>query len=366
MKDGGPWTTTYNAALFDDVRLRHYVEETRDMVTKLSHVIQGEQERVGALEAAVCAQRSRLTESEQTVTKLSTRADESIFSLADVRKVMASCERRLDFSESRLNGHDGDVGGIIEGLAGLSASDKAARERLASLEGTTIDLRAALEDTNAEARRQAAQLAAGDEATGRLAHRVGEAEARAASLHAAHEDTSSKLRQTVDQVIVPALEQAEAERARLGSALARIACTEEAGSASAEQAARLAADLGLRSMELGETTGLLGTTVNNVRDLNDAHARANDEARLQRELLEVAQQRMHRLEQALVDSTAMLRKAREDAADALEDCRRRSAQVDSLASEVAALRAGVEATDGEVGDIRALLSVPRAGDDEFD
>eukprot|EP00929_Paragymnodinium_shiwhaense_P106394 TRINITY_DN71724_c0_g1_i1.p1 TRINITY_DN71724_c0_g1~~TRINITY_DN71724_c0_g1_i1.p1 ORF type:complete len:417 (+),score=130.11 TRINITY_DN71724_c0_g1_i1:83-1333(+) len=346
----------------DIAAFRQMSEENLHTLQNLTTVLQGEQERAGKIEASADADRERLRAVESAVEILRIRMDENLLATHAVRKDTAAAHEKIAEVCSRLSEHDARHGAIHASLDELRAGAGSCVQRLADLEDASRRLDSKAQALEADAARQQAQHSATTTLAGALDGRLSAAEAAAAALNAAHQATAQALRDALERTLRPLERCVKEEAARLEDALRRLQGLERQSMAAADDAGQLAASTQLQSQGIVSLSERLGAAEALLKSVQAGQNSLSASSRKLQEQLSDERARIDLLAAGDKETGSMLRKARQEANLAVADCQQRAKQMDSLAGQVAALRAGVEATDGEVGELRALLDVPRAGE----
>jgi len=339
--------------------LRASLCAARGSIQHLTNVLEGEQARTTALEAAAVKDRARIEDLAQGLREAKSRDDQQLRAIHDAHKELAALGARMRAAWERLDAHSGDHGAAGARLSTLHDGQGTACRRIDALEELAVQLRADLDGAASQAGQHASELEGLGGTVQRLQTRADEAADGLQRLGGEHAATADKLRESLDSIVHPGVEQAARERARLDDADARLRCLDAQHAATCDGVA----DLRGRSDGHAQDVQALRQQVEGLggscRDLAGALSGAAAEAKAHGERLDDALRDLEQLGEASRETCALVRKVRAEAAEAQAATAEQAAMGTKLAHQLEVLRHGLEVAEGEVQDLRVFLQVPR-------
>jgi len=325
-------------------------------IQHLTHVLQGEQERASALEASLVVERARVDDLTEKAKNAKLRDDQHLHTMHALRKDLLAMEGSMREAVSRLGEHHGMHGATSEQLRSLGDGHGSTCRQLEGLEQHAVDIRRDLDQIAQQAREGIEQLRS--DLTQRLDEVSAEASERLQRLSGDQQQTSRRLQEVVDTIVAPMCKQVEQCVARLDLTEEELARLGSQGASHRECTDALqnhAADLTAETESLrARLDGLHALH----RDLSAVVEGATADVQVHHDRLDVTSCAVDGFRESEREMHSLLRQARADAAEACSAVAEQKAFGQKLVGELEALRHGLEVTDGEVQDIRALLEVP--------
>jgi len=342
-------------------QLQAKVDWAHDMVQKVTTVMQAEQERSSAIEAAAAADRVRLEKAESGLRSLKLSIDSNAIAIHHLRKDLSTIGKHLDETADRVTAHDANIDSLGDRVGALEEKVDGVGHQVDQVGQAAQDLRSALAATDATASSQATELCSCQKTMANLQDRLHQACNRLLAVEAAQEATADTLHRTLEETLMPAVAMAESERLRLDQVGAQVAALEAQGEKLDEHVTHLqaASETAMRKLEdhqqhLGAVQAAWETLGSDV-----AHDRAK--AKEDRILIDDSSRHITVLEQDLLDIRAVCRSVRGEVADLTADSQQREAQVGRVVNSLTCLREDWERTDIKTSGLEAFVEkVPRA------
>jgi len=344
------------SGFFHDVHeIQAGLREAWDSLRDLRYLVQGEQDRASAIEAAAKDDHDRLLETGERLANLKRQVEHAL-SIGNLAiKDSADAGARLTQACCQLGNHDGQLTDLRARLETLEHKAGQSGDHIEHLRGTTTDAHSRLDAVLGNLQQHAGELRGCQGAAARLEERLSVAEDHSRSLSTAHDETVNSLSNLVNLTINPALEKAEEDRTWLHAVDARVVALEACSAELEDKTAQLAKAGDLARADLQDLRSRAGELTTSTRQMQDELTQASIEARADREQLDDACRHIKELQAGARETSFALRRARQEVADVQKDNRQRTEQVHGLAEELAALGHGLSVTDGEVCSLEALL-----------
>jgi len=342
-----------------DVQLFHAkVQEHCEHITNLTEVLQGEQERATASEVAAASDRARLDELSKELRAIKVFRQQDIHTINVLRQDVVSLEERTSTAHGNLQSHSGEHRAAADRLSYLEGAMEEMRLRASTLEDQSETARNGLDTSVQRASQQANSICELQTALSALkgAHEV--SEQRREELTAAHEDTSSSLRETLSTTLPAVMEQASVDRLKLNDTWTRLAALEtEQFTAVTQQLQSLQSLAENSANELQAANDQLAALMLSLQQVESRVQQESETSKISREQLQDAHDRVQHLQGLSDDAGAGLRQNHNELGELHADVRQQAGQVGSLAQALAALRLDLQNTYDEVGALSALVHV---------
>lgn len=334
------------------------VQENCAHITNLTEVLQGEQERATAAEIAAESDRARLDELSKELRALKVLRQQDIHTINVLRQDVVSLEERMGTAHGNLQSHGSEHRAAAERLSNLEGDMEKMRQRANALEDRSEVAHKGLVSGDQRATQQANDLEQLQLVLSELKAAYEASEQRREELTAAHGSTSSSLQETLGTTLPAMVEQASVDRLTLNDACTRLAALEtEQLTFVTQQLHRVQSLAEASAQELQAAQGQLAALTVSLQQLQSSVHRESETAKITREQLQDANDRVHHLQGLSDDAGAGFRRNHNDMAELRADCRQQASQVSSLAEALAALRLDLQNTYDEVGALSALVQV---------
>mmetsp|Transcript_94536 Transcript_94536/g.305239 ORF Transcript_94536/g.305239 Transcript_94536/m.305239 type:complete len:366 (+) Transcript_94536:66-1163(+) len=341
---------------FHDVHeLQAGLREARSSLRELRVVVQGEQDRTAAIEAAALADHQRLAKAGEDLVNLRRQVEQALGMGNAARRDAAAVGDRLQEACGQLASHHAELAAVHSRLEEHDATANVSRQQLDVLGGGTTDAHSRLDRAFSDLTRQTDELSACHNTAACLEERLAAAEERALALSVAHDETVSRLQSVVESMIKPASDKAAEDRAVLTSVEERVLVLEAQSAESDSRAVQLTTAADLAAADLQDLQGRCSELMVATRFLQDEAAQAGVEAKADREQLSDACRWIGSLQDGAREMGVALRRAHDEVTEVRKDAEQQAGQIAALADLLAALRQGVAVTDGEICSLQDLL-----------
>jgi len=349
---------------FQDVHdLQTGLLDCRTVLEQLRNVVQGEQDRISAIERTATHDRGVLEIVKDGFERLQVQVNSSLQASNTARVDAATVGTRLQDACNRLLVHDGELEMARAHVSGLQTAAASAREHLERLTVDASSTNNRLELACKELSQHTSELATCNDAISCLEERSGNADEQTRCLSEAHGSTARSLQYLVDQTVTPAVRKADEDRAWIAALESRIQSLEVHKADAIEKTSQLHGASSAMLDNLNDLNGRHNDMAITTTLLQEELTETRTEAGADRVRLDDAVRHIAEIQQGKREQDVALRRTNDAVAEARKVDTAQAEQIASLADLLTALRQGLEVTDGEVCSLQALLEgVPAGGD----
>lgn len=223
-------------ASHDVQELRDGLREARETLQKMTIVMQGEQERVAAIEAGLAADRKRLNDTAEGLTFARRQSDQASVLANKARQEAGEIRDRMQQASERIDSHTVDIASACARIQAMEGAAATANDRLGSLDGGTTDAHARINATSRELGQHGDELRSCRDLTTSLQDRIAAAEELGRQVVNAQQSAAENLRRLnelaaaefqLEDFVAKATEEATAERERVANATLQIGSLQE-------------------------------------------------------------------------------------------------------------------------------------------
>lgn len=343
-------------ASHDVQELRDGLREARETLQKMTIVMQGEQERVAAIEAGLAADRKRLNDTAEGLTFARRQSDQASVLANKARQEAGEIRDRMQQASERIDSHTVDIASACARIQAMEGAAATANDRLGSLDGGTTDAHARINATSRELGQHGDELRSCRDLTTSLQDRIAAAEELGRQVVNAQQSAAENLRQLLDTRINPALVQGAEDRTQLGVVGTRLADLEIRAEKIDEETFQLRLSRDQATTERENLSGRLNELAAAEFQLEDFVAKATEEATAERERVANATLQIGSLQEHAKEVHSALVRVKVEVEEGRGERRQQSDQVATMADLIAALRHGLEVTDGEICSLRDVFN----------